>query len=416
MEVKAGYKKTELGVIPEEWDVVALGALATIERGKFSARPRNDPKYYGGETPFLQTGDITRSGGKVTTFSQTLNKEGVKVSRVFPHGTLFFTIAANIGDVGIADFAAACPDSLVAFSPHAGTEKKWLLYELFRHKESFEALASPGAQLNINLEKLRPYQVRVPTHAEQRAIANALSDIDALIKALDRLIAKKRDIKQATMQQLLTGKTRLPGFSGKRVHAKLETLISRFSTGLNPRQNFRLNNGGNLHYVTIKNFSTGQLFLDEKCDMICEEAFMKINERSDLRKDDILFSSIGRIGDAYIITETPKKWNINESVFTLRPDRNHVVPLMLFYLLTDKIVTDALSQGATGSTFKSIKQAHLKAITCQLPTSLDEQAAIATVLSDIDSELSALEARRDKTRALKQGMMQELLTGKTRLI
>ena len=213
MELRAGYKNTEVGVIPEDWEVGALGDLASIERGKFSARPRNDPKFYGGETPFLQTGDITRSAGKVTTFSQTLNANGVKVSRVFPKGTLLFTIAANIGDVGITEFVAACPDSLVAITPHQAVEKNWLFFELAKRKEDFENLASPGAQLNINLEKLRPYLLPRPSLSEQRAIAEALSDADALIASLDALIAKKRDLKQAAMQQLLTGKARLPGFA-----------------------------------------------------------------------------------------------------------------------------------------------------------------------------------------------------------
>jgi type I restriction enzyme S subunit len=255
-----------------------------------------------------------------------------------------------------------------------------------------------------------------PTKAEQRAIAGALSDVDALLGALNQLIAKKRGLKQAAMQQLLTGQTRLPGFHGEWRSTTLGQIISRFSTGLNPRQNFRLNAGGSFFYVTIKNFSVGQLFLDEKCDLIDEAAIMRINERSDLKKDDILFSSIGRVGDAYLIRETPRNWNINESVFTLRPDQTQVVPLMLFYLLTNKTVKDALTQGVTGSTFKSIKQAELKAIPCRIPISQSEQTAIAEVLSDMDAELAALEQRRAKTRALKQGMMQELLTGRTRLV
>ncbi|NGO91490.1 MAG: restriction endonuclease subunit S, partial [Halomonas sp.] len=106
--------------------------------------------FYGGNYPFLQTGDVTRSGSKISSFTQTLNEEGVKVSRLFPKGTLFFTIAANIGDVGISEFKAACPDSLVAISPDSTVDKVWLLYELASRKEDFEALASPGAQLNIN--------------------------------------------------------------------------------------------------------------------------------------------------------------------------------------------------------------------------------------------------------------------------
>jgi type I restriction enzyme S subunit len=213
MEVKPGYKRTEVGVIPEEWEVLPFGKLAHIERGKFTARPRNDPKYYGGDIPFIQTGDVRNANGQVTTYSQTLNSEGLKVSKLFPRGTLFFTIAANIGDVGFAAFDAACPDSLVAITPTEKTDKTWLAYELAKRKTSFEKIATLNAQLNINLEKLRPYLLPVPPLPEQCAIAEVLIDVDGLLGGLDLLIAKKRDLKQAAMQQLLTGKTRLPGFA-----------------------------------------------------------------------------------------------------------------------------------------------------------------------------------------------------------
>jgi type I restriction enzyme, S subunit len=215
MEVKPGYKQTEVGVIPEDWEVKAFQSIAMIERGKFTARPRNDPRYYGGDIPFIQTGDVTNANGEITTYSQTLNQEGLKVSKLFPRGTLFFTIAANIGDVGFAAFDTACPDSLVAITPSTRTDKRWLAHELRRQKPSFENIATQNAQLNVNLEKLRPYLLPVPPFAEQEATAEALSDADAHIESLEQLIAKKRHLKQGAMQELLTGKRRLPGSSGE---------------------------------------------------------------------------------------------------------------------------------------------------------------------------------------------------------
>ena len=237
MEVRPGFKQTEIGPFPGDWAIASFGALALIERGKFSARPRNDSRFYGGEIPFLQTGDVTRSGGVIKQYSQTLNADGLRVSRLFPKGTLLFTIAANIGDVGITAFDAACPDSLVAVSPRSSVDKQWLFYELARRKEDFEKLASPGAQLNINLEKLLPYLLPVPSKVEQREIGVALSDVDSLLAGLDRLIAKKRDLKQAAMQQLLTGQTRLPGFQGewdvKRLGDIAEIVMGQSPSSLN---------------------------------------------------------------------------------------------------------------------------------------------------------------------------------------
>lgn len=398
----AGYKQTEVGVIPEDWAVMPLGTLALIERGKFSARPRNDPKYYGGETPFLQTGDITRSEGNISTFSQTLNADGVNVSRVFPSGTLFFTIAANIGDVGIANFAAACPDSLVAISPRSQTDKLWLLYELASRKQEFETLASPGAQLNINLEKLRPYLLPVPpTVVEQRAIAAALSDVDALLAALDRLIAKKRDLKQATMQQLLTGQTRLPGFSGewevKRLGDICEIRMGRTPPRINPAYW-----GGGYKWLSIADLQTKVVSTSNEEITELAASMMPI-----IPKGTLLMSfklSLGRLCFAGCDLFT------NEAICSFNKLQANAE--FLYYTLGR---TDFSLYGKQAVKGYTLNQESLRLIEVALPPVL-EQAAIAKVMIEVDAELEGLEQRRDKTRALKQGMMQELLTGRTRLI
>lgn len=395
MELKPGYKQTEAGVIPEDWDAEKLGNFVSLQRGHDltwrDRRPGGVPVMgSAGQNGFHDTALAKGPGVVLGRSGASFGQAHYCEKDFWPHNTALY----------VTDFR--------------GNDPLFVFY--FLKSIDFTRHNSGGAQQSLNRNFIYPIPVGVPRLPEQRLIAEALSDMDALIGVLDQLIAKKRDLKQAAMQQLLTGKTRLPGFHGEWELTSLGQIISRFSTGLNPRQNFQLNAGGSFFYVTIKNFARGQLFLDEQCDLIDEAAFLRINERSDLRRDDILFSSIGRVGDAYLIRETPRNWNINESVFALRPDKTQVVPLMLFYLLTNKAIRDALDQGVTGSTFKSIKQAALKAIRCRIPISHDEQTAIAAVLSDMDAELATLEQRRDKTRDLKQGMMQELLTGRTRLV
>lgn len=247
-DVKQGYKRTEVGVIPIDWDIDRFGEIALLERGKFSARPRNDPKYFGGQTPFIQTGDVTNSSGFVTDYSQTLNEAGLAVSKVFKKDTLFFTIAANIGDVAFAAFDAACPDSLIGITPKlSAINRGWLFHELRSRKRNFEGLATQNAQLNINLEKLNPYQLPIPPIKEQEAIASALSDMDTLISGLDQLIAKKLDIRQASMQQLLTGQRRLPGFSGEWTVKRLGDHLSFLRNGTNSRA--ELSNEGDVRYL-----------------------------------------------------------------------------------------------------------------------------------------------------------------------
>ena len=411
---RASHKRTAIGLIPHDWAVLALADIAAIERGKFSARPRNDPKYYGGEFPFIQTGDVTRSSGSITTFTQTLNREGLRVSRLFPEGTLFFTIAANIGDVGIAKFEAACPDSLVAIVPHAGIQKGWLLYELARRKSDFESLASPGAQLNINLEKLRPYLLPVPTEAEQRAIAAALSDADALIAGLEKLIAKKRDLKQAAMQQLLTGQTRLPGFSGE-WEARPLIDVADIATGLNKSTDEM---GFGSLYVTVQDLYSGtSIDVDRIGRINASPAEVAANR---LEPGDIVFgkSSVKRDGIGYPsqFLGAAEPTLFSGFCYRARAKLDAANPIFLFYALRSSPTRRWLIDNSQASALTNINKLIADRIPLVLPPSVEEQTAIATVLSAMDAELSALEERREKTRELKQGMMQELLTGRTRLV
>ena len=435
--VPEGYKQTEVGVIPEDWSVGSLHSVAAIERGKFSARPRNDPKYYGGEYPFLQTGDIAHSQGRIKSFTQTLNDAGLAVSRLFPKGTLFFTIAANIGDVGIADFEAACPDSIVGIIPRGKNSQEWLLYELASRQEEFELLASPGAQLNLNLEKLRPFLIPVPTVKEQTAIANALSDTDALLSELEKLIAKKQAIKTATMQQLLTGRTRLPQFAnhpdGSKKGYKQSELgeipedwdvksvfeLANFQKSLFDDGDWveaeHITNKG-IRLIQTGNIGIGQYLEKGSKKYINEESFEKLKCK-ELQEGDLLICRLadpaGRacimpnIGDSRVIT------SVDVTIF--RPtkettNRNFFVQ----YFSSSEWFKSVLEQ-VGGTTHKRISRGALGRISIPYPK-IDEQTAIATILSDMDAEIQALEHRLNKTRQIKQGMMQELLTGKTRLV
>jgi len=233
--------------------------------------------------------------------------------------------------------------------------------------------------------------------------------MDELISQTEKLIEKKKAIKQGVMQELLRPKE---GWVTK----KLGELVLRISTGLNPRTNFKLNTGGSNFYVTIKNFKNGKLFLDEKCDKIDDAALNIINNRSDLRAGDILLASIGRVGDLYLIKEHPKNWNINESVFTLRPNQSIIDSAFLCCLFGQNSIKSILDNGATGSTFQSIKVGDLKKLQFSFPQDLQMQKSISSTLFDFDNQLEKLEIKLNKLKQQKQGMMQALLTGKIRLV
>lgn len=203
------FKKTKLGEIPGEWEVVKLEEIAQVERGKFSNRPRNDPKFYGGEYPFIQTGDVVNSNGRIQKYNQTLNEEGLAISKIFKKGTVVITIAANIGDTGILEFDCCFPDSLVGIIVKENMNNIFLEYYLRTRKDYLNSIATQSAQKNINLEKLRPLLIIKPKIEEQRQIAEILSAIDDKINIYKQIKNKLAELKRGLMQDLLSGKKRV---------------------------------------------------------------------------------------------------------------------------------------------------------------------------------------------------------------
>ena len=205
-------EETEIGPVPESWKVSTLGEMAQLERGRFMHRPRNEPRFYGGETPFVQTGDVVRSGGRIRKFVQTLNKDGVAISRVFPAGTLLITIAANIGFTGILQFDSACPDSLIAITPEQPLNVEFLEYFLQTQQNEMDKLAPKGTQKNINIQFLKPWPVVVPPNDEQREIVFILGAIDRKIDLHRRKRAVLDDLFKALLHKLMTGEIRVDDF------------------------------------------------------------------------------------------------------------------------------------------------------------------------------------------------------------
>lgn len=189
-----------------EWDKQKLSNCASIKRGKFSPRPRNDPKFYGGDTPFIQTSDVVNSGGYIKNYSQTLNDDGVKVSKVFDKDTLMITIAANIGYVGVLQFAMASPDSLIGLKSFAHVESVFLMHVLTVHQKRMEYLAPEAAQKNINIDFLAIYSINLPTLPEQQKIASFLTLVDQRIAAARRRVKLLRDWKRGMMQRMIREK------------------------------------------------------------------------------------------------------------------------------------------------------------------------------------------------------------------
>jgi|SanBayMetagenome_1026888.scaffolds.fasta_scaffold14629_2 type I restriction enzyme S subunit len=170
--------------------VTRFDQIATLERGKFSHRPRNDPRFFGGEHPWIQIAEIESSGKYISDWSQTLNDEGLAISRKFPKGTLLISIAATIGAVGILDFDCCIPDSIAAITPNSGTESEYIYHYLCYIRSNLEQIAPQNAQKNINLKIIAALPVPELPPGEQHRIVAYLDDLQAKIDGLKRLQAE----------------------------------------------------------------------------------------------------------------------------------------------------------------------------------------------------------------------------------
>ena len=200
-----------IGDIPKEWDCKKVKYVTSISRGTFNHRPRNDERYYGGEYPFIQTGDVAGAQKYIESYSQTLNELGKSVSKCFPKGTLTMTIAANVGDAAILGFDAFFPDSVVGFIPNADINDEYLYYIFKAMKPEFVRTAIKSTQLNLNVERIRDLFVPVVVQkSEQLEIAEYLNtkcaDIDALIAKKQQYLTEIENYKKSLIYEYVTGK------------------------------------------------------------------------------------------------------------------------------------------------------------------------------------------------------------------
>ena len=414
--VRAGYKQTEVGVIPEDWEVKQLGELGKIVRGG-SPRPAGDPRYFNGQfTPWLTVGELINIPAhqvRVTETATSLTEEGSKLSRTLHKDTVIIANSgATLGVAKLLDFTCCANDGIAAIVDHVAGDKEFVCFyvnTLTKHLR--EVVATGNGQPNLNTGLISEIAIPFPPLPEQRTIATALSDVDALLSGLDSLIAKKQNLKQAAMQQLLTGQTRLSGFSGEWEVKRLGEL-AKVAKGRGLSKGLLATSGSNACILY------GELFTTYA--RVIETVVSKTNSSDGLpgQRGDVLLKGSTTtkgidlaVASALLTDEVLLGGDIN--VVRMKGEAGYD-PVFMANLLThtQKLAIADLAQGSTNI---HLSGRNLLNLTLFLPV-VAEQTAIATVLSDMDTELAALQARRDKTRALKQGMMQELLTGRIRLV
>ncbi len=395
--IRAGYKQTEVGVIPEDWEA---GTMLGISRQIMDYRGRTPKKlgmdWGGGDIPALSAANVKMgfidfheecNFGSDSLYCRWMTKGDVA------KGDVLFTTEAPLGNVALV------PDDRKYI-----LSQRTILLQVFKQRVSnrflFQVMRSDGFQRmladyssgstakGIQRKKFEQLSVALPPLIEQEAIAEALSDADALIESLEQLLAKKRHLKQGAMQELLTGKKRLPGFSGEWEVKQLGNVCS-ITTGKKD-----VNEGnpvGQYPFFTCARTNT-------------------FSDSYSFEGEAILIAGNGEVGN---LSYCNGKFEAYQRTYVLQ---GFTVNVSYLWQQLSAYLADSLGIGKIGSSIPYIKMGNLIGFTFRSPCDASEQSTIAGILSDMDAEIAELESELTKTRALKQGMMQKLLTGEIRLV
>lgn len=415
------FKPSEVGPIPEEWEVKRLGDCAEIARG---GSPRPIEAYLttaSNGLNWVKIGDVGVGAKYIERTEEKIKPEGLSSTRQVSAGDFVLSNSMSFGRPYIMKIDGCIHDGWLVIQDYRKQfETEYLFYSLgsewvFRQ---YKTLAAGSSVLNLNKDVVARVVVPVPPRPEQEKIAEALSDVDGLLAAMTKLIEKKRAIKQGAMQQLLTGKKRLAGFTGKWVEKRFDECFDLVGNNTFAREFMCEDTHGiaNIHY--------GDVLIRYGSVLDCSRTAVPSLLDSVACKTELL-----KEGDV-IIADTAEDETVGKAI-EIRglKDRCAVAGLhtiacrprfvfaagWLGYYINSSAFHDQLLPLITGTKVSSISKAGLRTTVLHVPD-LTEQKAIASVLSDMDAEIAALEAKRAKYESVKQGMMQELLTGKARLV
>lgn len=421
-KIPAGYKQTDIGVIPADWDVKQLKdlVLKVIDnRGKtppYSSNP---------DVELIETASISfvtkyPNYSKITKFVSKKTYDNWFRAHPVKDDLLVSTVGEYSGSSAIMeDNRGTIAQNLIAIRLK-DIDPTYAFYwtRSGNFKEQLDQVMMSQAQPSLRVPWLLDFYLNIPKSEEQTAITKVLSDTDELIEGLKNLIKKKKNIKQGAMQELLTGKRRLPGFSGE---WKIELLpeVSWFQEGPGVRTSQFTHSGVKLLNGT--NIYKGKLLLDNTNRFISESEAFGPYSHFLVDEGDIVIASSGITIDKFEEKISfAKKEHLplcmNTSTIRFKVRDNLLDPMFLYYFFMSKKFKDQIGAQATGSAQLNFGPSHMEKVEIFLPKDKKEQTAITGILSDMDTEIEKLESQLTKYQNLKQGMMQVLLTGKIRLL
>ena len=415
--VKQGYKQTEIGMVPVRWSVSDFGSKVKIYRGG-SPRPIQDYLTQAQDgINWIKIGDVREGDKYITSTEEKIIPAGVARSRTVHAGDFILSNSMSFGRPYILNIDGCIHDGWLTIQKYEKTFSKNFLYYLLSSDSVYQqyiSMAAGSSVKNLNKEKVSALVVAYPDIKEQERIADALSDIDSLIATLEKQIAKKKAIKQGVMQELLTGKRRLPGFSGEWQDFNLmKNSKVKARIGWQGLKKSEYLDSGYALLVTGTDFDDGRVLWD-RCHYVARSRYEQ-DSNIQLQNNDILITKDGSLGKSALVQGLTKPATLNSGIFVIRPMQNAYDPIFVYHVLSSLVFKSFLDRLSAGSTIIHLYQKDISKFEFLLPPTVAEQEAIAEVLSEMDADIAILESKLAKYRQVKQGMMQQLLTGKIRL-
>ena len=427
-------KQTEVGLIPDDWEVIKFGDKVDIFRG---GSPRPIERYIttnANGINWIKIGDVRPNDKYIRQTEEKIILEGKSRSREVKKGDFILSNSMSFGRPYILNIDGCIHDGWLTIQNYTECFDKEFLYYLLGSDEVFTQyvqMAAGSSVQNLNKEKVADLQLKVPPLPEQQRIAKALSDVDALISTTEKLLQKKKNIKQGTMQELLTGKKRLPGFA-KSTRTKMTELgeipedwevkslgdIFSIKHGYGFEGQFFSSENNQHIVVTPGNFKLEGGFQKQKQPIYYtgtypDEFKLKPNDLIIMMTD--LSKNSDTLGNPAIVPDDGNDYLHNQRIGLIQIHNDSFVKDYIYLLLCTKEYHEAVVSTAAGSTVKHTSPNRIYSINLVVSTSKEEQTAIANVLSSMDKEIETLNAKLEKYRNLKTAMMQQLLTGKIRL-
>jgi len=407
-----GFKHTLIGDFPNDWALSKMEEVASIYRGG-SPRPiesyiTNDPNGIN----WIKIGDVDSFAKYIFKTEERIKQSGVQYSREVNIGDFLLSNSMSFGRPYILKTSGCIHDGWLTIQKYDDFFETDFLYYLLGFEitlKQYKTLAAGSTVLNLNKEIVKSiYVCYPPTKAEQTAIATALNDADALITALEKLIAKKKAIKQGAMQELLKPKE---GWVEKNLG---KSAILKARIGWQGLTTAEYKETGEYFLITGTDFKNG--FIDWQNCVYVEKIRYDQDKNIQVKSNDVLVTKDGTIGKVAFINEVPKPATLNSGVFVIRPVADSFHPKFFYYILLSEHFAKFLGQLSAGSTINHLYQKDFVTFDFWTPKTIDEQKEISEILFAMDSEIEALEQKLEKQKQIKQGMMQVLLTGKIRLM